>query len=139
MLATGRLLTLAAFVMLAGCGSQPKAAPREVTVWRHVGSWSGHGSTQTESFVGDTGSLRVDWATSHESSPGAGAFRLTVHSAVSGRAMKVAVDHHGVGRGSAYVWEEPRMFHISVESANVDWSFAVEEASPGNVAESTRR
>jgi hypothetical protein len=54
-------------------------------------------------------------------------FRVTVHSAVSGRPLVVAVDHHGAGRDTAYVNEDPREFYLVVESSAVDWDVAVDE------------
>jgi len=107
--------------------------------WRPLGSWSGHGNTQTESFTSDSGSLRVEWTTRKRSagakdtaaSPtkgGAGMFRLTIHSAISGRPLMEAVDEQGVGNGTAFVHEDPRVFFAVVESADLDWSFALQEA-----------
>jgi hypothetical protein len=55
---------------------------------------------------------------------------VIVHSAVSGRPLVVAVDHHGVGRDTAYVNEDPREFYLVVDSADVDWKIAVDEGIP---------
>ena len=59
-----------------------------------------------------------------------GDFRVTVHSAVSGRPLVVAVDRHGVGRDTAYVNEDPREFYLVVESSDIDWDVAVDEGIP---------
>ena len=56
---------------------------------------------------------------------------MTVHSAVSGRPLVVAVDRRGNGRGVAYVNEDPRLYHLVIESRGVDWSFSVEESVVG--------
>jgi hypothetical protein len=53
---------------------------------------------------------------------------VTVNSAVSGRPLELVVDHRGNGHGIAYVNEDPRLFHLVIESGNVDWSVAIEEA-----------
>ena len=82
---------------------------------------------QTEPFISDTGSLRLRWETTHESPPGTGTFRVTVHSDVSGRSLVVAVDARGVAKDVAYVTEDPRSFFLAVESANVDWTVAADE------------
>ena len=103
------------------------AAALKPVAWRPVGSWSGQGDIQTESFTGDTGSLRVRWQTTHEDQPGAGAFQLTLHSAISGRPLVQAVDHQGVGGATTYVAEDPRVFFFVVESAHLEWSFTVDE------------
>jgi len=105
------------------------AATHDVVVWRAIGSWSGRGNTQTESFTSDTGSLRVRWQTSHEVRPGDGTFRLTLHSAISGRPLVQAVDHRGVGADTAFVSEDPRVFYVVVDSARVEWSFTIDEGT----------
>jgi hypothetical protein len=56
-----------------------------------------------------------------------------VHSAVSGRPLQEAVEHHGDGHGVAYVTEDPRLYHLVVDSGGVDWYIAVEEAVVGDV------
>jgi hypothetical protein len=50
---------------------------------------------------------------------------------VSGRPLVVAVDRRGNGRGVAYVNEDPRLYHLVIESRGVDWSFSVEESVVG--------
>ena len=83
---------------------------------------------QTEPFISDTGSLRLRWETSREAAPGTGAFRVTLHSDVSGRPLLVAIDVRGVGRDTTYVTEDPRPFFLAVESANLDWTVEADEA-----------
>jgi len=56
-----------------------------------------------------------------------------VHSAVSGRPIQDAVEHKGDGRGVAYVTEDPRLYHLVIDSGGLDWSVAVEEAVVGDV------
>ena len=102
------------------------AAQRE-TVWRQVGSWTGRGNRQTESFSSDSGVLRVRWETTHEASPG-GTFRLTANSAISGRLLQEVVDRRGTGQGVDYVQQDPHVFYLVVESSGLDWAFTVEEA-----------
>jgi len=118
----------------ASCSKNAPAAQREAVVWRPLGSWSGHGSMQTEPFISDTGSLRLTWKTSNETPPGAGNFRVTLHSDVSGRPLLLAVDAHGVGHDVTYVSEDPRSFFLAVESANVDWTVTADEGFPATVA-----
>ena len=111
----------------ASCREAPPALAPAV-VWRKLGSWSGHGSMQTDPFISDTGALRLRWETRNEAPPGTGIFRVTVHSDVSGRPLVLAVDTRGVGRDTTYVNEDPRSFFLSVESANLDWTVAADEA-----------
>jgi hypothetical protein len=127
---------VAALLLTGACGV-PATPPvqKEVVIWKNLGEWSGHGNLQTESFVGLTGALRMHWRTKNEAPQGAGTFRLILQSAISGRALQETVDEKGVGEGTAYTAEDPRVFYISVESANLDWSFTVEEALFGSQAE----
>jgi hypothetical protein len=120
-------LLAAGILLAAGCGVESKPATRDVVFWRNVGSWTGRGPQQTESFIGETGSLRVRWETRNEATPGRGRFHVTVHSAISGRPLAVAVDHRGVGRDTFYFSEDPRVFYLVVESADLEWSLTVEE------------
>ena len=132
----GRVLTLvvAAITLMGGCGAPPpEPARKEVVVWKQLGSWSGRGNAQTESFVGLTGSLRMRWRTTQGDPKGPGRFKLILQSAISGRALQEPVDEEGPGEGTAYAADDPRVFHILVESANLDWSFTVEEAAFGTV------
>ncbi len=128
---------LAAMVTLVVAGvasrARPKAAEEIGVAWRPLGSWSGHGSTQTESFISETGFLRVKWNTRAESSPGAGTFRAAMHSAVSGRPIALAVETRGVGADTAFVHDDPRTYYVVVDSADLDWSFTVEEGIAGVV------
>jgi len=128
-------VAVAAAVPASGC-STPAAQPvqEEVVVWKNLGEWSGRGNAQTESFIGLTGALRMHWRTKNEVPAGAGTFRLTLRSAISGRDLQETVDQKGAGEGTAYAAEDPRAFYITVESANLDWSFTVEEAIFGSPA-----
>jgi hypothetical protein len=122
--------------MAAACGGQASRAdetPQRVVVWRAIGSWSGRGNRQTESFTSDTGALRVRWTTNREAPAGAGAFRLTAHSAISGRLLEQVVDHRGAGSGVGYVNQDPHVFYLMVESDRLDWTFSVEEGIAGTV------
>jgi hypothetical protein len=130
--AGGRRLLLVALVA-ASCG-EPPPAHLPTVVWRKLGSWSGRGPMQTEPFISDTGSLRLRWETRNETAPGAGTFRVTLHSDVSGRPLLVAVDTRGEGHDTAYVTEDPRSFFLAVESAYLDWSVAAEEGIAATVA-----
>jgi len=127
---------VAAALLASVCGASPaRPVQKEVVVWKNLGEWSGRGNTQTESFVGLTGALRMHWRTKNEAPKGAGTFRLILHSAISGRVLQDAVDEKGPGEGTAYAADDPRVFYMSVESANLDWTFTVEEAIFGSSAE----
>ncbi len=59
-----------------------------------------------------------------------------VHSAVSGRPLKDAVEQHGNGSGIAYITDDPRLYHLVIDSRGLDWSIAVQEAVVGYVQSS---
>jgi hypothetical protein len=131
---------VAAALLASACGAPPSThVPKEVVIWKNLGEWSGRGNAQTESFLGLTGALRIAWQTRNETPTGRGTFRLILQSAVSGRALQEPVDEKGLGEGTAYVAEDPRVFYVSVESANLDWSFTVEEALFGSQGENPRK
>lgn len=99
--------------------------------WSPVASWSGHANYQTDSFNIETGQWRIKWEADRAQSSGNEAFRVIVHSAISGRFVTVAVDHQGAGSGTAYVSEDPREFFLVVESSGVNWKVWVEEGVVG--------
>jgi len=130
------LIAVAVVAATAGCRKQEVSAAKAPSqmIWRSVGSWAGSGNRQTESFTSDTGALRVKWeATSEGTSAMAGAFRLTAHSAISGRALQQVVEAQGTASGTDYVSQDPHVFYMSVESAGVEWKFSVEEGIAGEV------
>jgi hypothetical protein len=128
-------LLAALLLASSACRDEPELITRQTVVWRPLGSWSGEGNGQTGSFTSDTGSLRVRWETSNEEAPDTGTFRLTLHSAISGRPLLPAADHRGVGEGTAYLEEDPRVFYLVVESDRLDWTVAVDEGIPATVTE----
>ena len=105
----------------------PASARRDEVVWERLGEWSGRKSLQTESFTSDTGAFRIIWTT-RAAGTGEGTFLLTLHSAISGRPLQVAVDHRGPGGATAYINDDPRVFFAVVDASNIDWSFSVDEA-----------
>ena len=122
-----RLLVALAAVTLSACRSNSKPAPKQaVVIWKPLETWSGRGSMQTESFEINTAQWRVAWETRNETSPGAGRFFLTVNSAISGRVIMEAADARGVGKDIAYITDYPRMYHLVIDSKNVDWSITAE-------------
>ena len=111
-----------------GC-SVPTEPQPIVAVTRTVGTWAGRGTRTVGDVPSETGRIRIHWQTANESPPGAGIFKLTLRSAISGRTIAIVADHKGTGAGTADYDEGPRTYDFLVESANVDWSFRVEETS----------
>jgi hypothetical protein len=129
------LVCLAANLVLGGCRSEarpPQVQGEAVVVWKPLGSWSGRGDKQTETFTGDTGGFRVHWATTKEAPAGGGRLRVVFRSGDSGREIIEAIDAHGAGEGTEEVAaERPRWYYITIESANVDWKVSVDERIEG--------
>lgn len=116
-------------VALAGCRERPSEPQAIVPVTRLVGSWQGHGTTTVGDVNSDSGRLRITWQTTNESPKGTGTFKLTLRSGVSGRTIGIVADRKGEATGTAEYDEGPRTYDFLVESANVDWSFRVEETT----------
>ncbi len=132
MKAGGLGILLVSAALLPGCSPKSSKETKAVSIgWRPIGIWSGRGNEQTDSFEIGSGQFRVKWETKNESAPGAGTFRVTARSAVSGRPIAPVVDYKGVGQDTAYVSDDPRPYFLEIESANVDWSVTVQEAVGG--------
>lgn len=117
---------------LAGAACKPAPQPQTVAVgWRPLGTWSGRGNEMTDSFNIESGQWRIKWDARNETAPGAGTLRIEVHSSVSGRPLGEAVEHRGTGHDIAYVNEDPRLYHLVIESSNEDWTVIVEEGVVG--------
>ena len=120
-------LTLA--LCLSSCSPAPTKPQDIVAVTREVGAWQGRGSATVGDIPSETGRFRIHWETTNESPVGAGTFKLTLRSAISGRTLQLVVDHKGVGAGTADYDEGPRTYDFLVESANLDWKFRVDETT----------
>jgi hypothetical protein len=132
------LAAIAVPLFSAACGGSPTPERELVTIARPAGSWQGSGDS-TIGFVSESGRFRIHWETRREDPPRSGTFRLTVHSAVSGRPMQVVADHRGEGSGDADFADDPRIYNFMVESANVEWSFSVEAISVSYATEPAAR
>jgi hypothetical protein len=136
----GRLHPAAPFLFLtlfcSACGSpaqQPAAQPAQQAkesggTWDTLRAFNGDGTEQTESFNSETGALRVEW----EAKPKAGGktpgtFRVALHSAISGRPLTIPIDHHGPGKGTVFISEEPRVFFFEVQAEDLQWQITVAE------------
>jgi ABC-type glycerol-3-phosphate transport system substrate-binding protein len=123
---------VAAALTATGCRSDPPPQPKEVLIWHQVGTWSGRGDKQTETFTSDTGGFRVHWETTNESPGAGGRLRVVFRSGDSGREIIEAIDALGAGRGIEEVAaERPRWYYLTIESANVDWAVTVDERIEG--------
>jgi hypothetical protein len=122
------LLAGAAALVLSGCRAQPPPPTHDVVVWKPIGSWSGRGDKQTETFTSDTGGFRVHWQTTNAARPDAGRLRVVFRSGDSGREIIEAIDAHGAGSGVEEVAaERPRWYYLTIESADVDWKVHIDE------------
>jgi hypothetical protein len=121
-------------VLAPACGRQPAPAPNELVIWKQVGSWSGRGNLQTESFTSDTGGFRVRWETRNEKRPGNGRLKVVFRSGDSGRPIIDAVDVRGVGHDVEEVADIVRWYYLTIESTDVDWTVSVDERLRGRSA-----
>ncbi len=128
-------------LLVAGCRSNSSppqaAAPKDVVVWKTVGSWSGRGSRQTETFTSDTGGFRVRWETKNAAQPGAGHLHVIFRSGDSGREIIDAVNQPHVGSDSDVTEvsaERPRWYYLTIDSADVDWTVSVDERIDARVS-----
>jgi hypothetical protein len=129
------VLLSAALAWVSGCDATPApvaAAPAIATRWHALGTWSGRGDIQTGSFDVTTGALRLRWETRDERALGIGVFRVSLHSAISGRPLQTIVETKGVGANTAYLEDEPRVSYLVVEAQNVEWTATLEELVPSD-------
>jgi hypothetical protein len=94
---------------------------------------------QTESFISDTGQLRLRWQTSNPRGTTPGIFKVTLHSAVSGRPLLDPIERRGVHADEAVIFEDPRSFFLVIEPTNLDWTLSVEEGVPAMTREPVDR
>ncbi|MCC7123380.1 MAG: hypothetical protein IT178_00920 [Acidobacteria bacterium] len=115
------------FVATTAACDRP-AAPAEVwdAVPQQMGTWQGR-DNYTIGITSQSGKFRIRWQARAIPGAGTGHFRLTVHSAVSGRPLDQVVDHVGPGDGAVNYEEDPRQFNLMVDSADLDWSVTVDE------------
>ena len=123
------LAGLLLLLLFQSCSPAPSEPQPIVAVTRTVGSWSGRGTRTVGDVPSETGRIRIHWETANESPAGAGTFKLTLRSAISGRTIGIVADTRGTGAGMAEYDEGPRTYDFLVESTGVDWSFRVEETS----------
>jgi hypothetical protein len=135
--AVAGLMALAAAGCLVRAAAPAEKAERqpvgaEAVSWQPLGTWNGTGSSQSESFIGNTGAFRVRWE-AKAAGPPPGQLRIALHSAVSGRPIVTAVDVRGAGKGESVVSDDPRVYYVQVDSRNLEWRFTVEEGVFGAI------
>jgi hypothetical protein len=58
-------------------------------------------------------------------------FRVSLHSAISGRSLQTVVDATGTGKDTSFLQDDPRVSYLVIESRNLDWTATLEEAVHG--------
>ena len=123
------LAVLAAGLFSSSCEYAPPPAEKPTErVWKEVGTWSGHGNQQLETFPIEHFTWRVKWETKNESPAGAGRFHVTANSGDSGRILAEVADIKGVDKDVTYITELPHRYYFVVTSEGVDWTLTAEEA-----------
>jgi hypothetical protein len=129
-------LVLGALLPLLACeswreDSEPEPAPpvaAATTFWHALGTWAGNGDRQTESFDVTTGSMRLTWEALPDGSGGTTHFRVSLHSAISGRPLQTIVDNQEAGTGTVDLAASPRVAYLLIESEQILWSVTLQEA-----------
>jgi hypothetical protein len=107
-------------------GERPALLPTGgAMLWKTLGTWSGHGDRQTESFDVTSGSLRLTWEATGD--PGEGHLRVALHSSISGRPLESVVEASGPGADTVHLAAEPRVAYLLIEADRVDWRLTLEE------------
>ena len=125
---------LAAAAVTAGCGpgtAQTTQGAARGVAWRPLGSWSGRGSLQTESFTSETGALRPPFGETKVPAPGPRPRRRVSPECPQRHQrphVQQVVEQAGAGSGVGYLQSEPRVFYVVVDSNQLSWTFTVEEA-----------
>jgi hypothetical protein len=127
----GPRVILLLVTVVAGCDRQAVPTQQSIATVRPLGTWEGSGN-RTIGITSDSGRLRVKWETREGASPG-GSFRLTVHSAVSGRPIQVIADHQGAGGATVDFADDPRPYNLMIDSAGVQWLVSVDEIVAGRL------
>ncbi len=109
------------------------------TLWHALGTWSGSGDRQTESFDVTTGSMRLTWEALQEGAPSTAHFRVSLYSAISGRALQTIVDTQEAGADSVNLAADPRVAYLLIESEQIRWRVTLEEAVPGSPVNGSAR
>jgi hypothetical protein len=122
-------LVVLVLAVATACTTRPPAT-EDLTVWQPRGKWTGRAGQQTDPFISTTGVLRITWEARSPSGANKGAFRIVLHSDVSGRPLLVAVDRLGPGKDVTYVTEDPRSFFLVIESEGLEWSVEIAEGYP---------
>jgi len=135
-------LVLVALPLIACESPQEEPAPpvaAATTLWRALGNWSGSGDRQTESFDVTTGSMRLTWEAVQEGAPGTNYFRVSLHSAISGRPLQTIVDTQEAGASTVDLAANPRVAYLLIESERIRWHVTLHEAVPGSPASGSVR
>jgi hypothetical protein len=123
------LIAIVCALLCCSCDELNPQRPKPfAVVWKPIGSWSGRGSSQTDTFEMGMATWRVRWKASNQTPGAKGKFTLTVNSTVSGRSLTQLVDHEGPGDGIGYVNDDPRPNYLVVDSNDLDWTVTVEQS-----------
>ena len=115
---------------MGSCRAEPSSPPEAETAWKQIGTWSGHGNQQLETFPIERVTWRVRWETRGGSPSAPGFFHVTANSGDSGRIVAEIAeiqDIRGEDHDVSYITEIPHRYYLVVASSGVDWKVTVEE------------
>ena len=120
------VLAVLVSALLPGCRQAPPPPPPLVPVVQTMGTWEGRGD-HTIGITSHSGKFQIRWRTTEaDDAMAPGVFRVTVHSAVSGRPLHEVISHVGAGSGVVDYEEDPRQFNLMIASADLDWVVTVD-------------
>ena len=74
--------------------------------------------------------MRLIWEALPEGAPGTNHFRVSLHSAISGRPLQTIVDIQEAGAGTVGLGANPRVAYLLIESEQIRWRVTLQEAVP---------
>ena len=106
------LTVLAAMTLAAACRAKTPP-PKDVVLWKEVGTGRAVATSRPAIFTSDSGGFRVHWTLTNETRKDAGRLRVVLRSMDSGREIVEAIDARGAGGGGTeeVAAERPRWDH----------------------------
>ena len=79
------------------------------------------------------------WEALPEGAPGTNHFRVSLHSAISGRPLQTIVDAREAGADTVDLAANPRVAYLLIESERIRWRVTLHEAVPGSPVSGSAR
>jgi hypothetical protein len=83
--------------------------------------------------------MRLTWEAVQEGALRVNHFRVSLHSAISGRPLQTIVDTQEAGADTVDLAANPRVAYLLIESEQIRWRVTLEEAVPVSPANGSGR